>query len=106
MKLQTPMIQPSRRKPLCILLLLAAFFFVMMLPPSSVEADGPNIPYALPVKVPPPRKSPSVNKAAPYTPLVLDLIAQLEPNGTLTSEQATNLAVILHYGASPDCHNV
>src|SRR5207253_3180756 len=32
--------------------------------------------------------------------------AQLEPNSTLTREQATNLAMILHYGANPDCHNV
>ena len=50
--------------------------------------------------------APTVDSAAPYTPAVLSLIAQLEPTATPTLAQVQNLGTLLHDGASPDCHNV
>ena len=38
-----------------------------------------NVPYSLPVMIPADKSSPTVSAQAPYTPAVLSLIAQLEP---------------------------
>lgn len=65
-----------------------------------------NVPYALPVSLPAAKASPSVDAAAPYTPAVLSLIAQLEPSANPTLAQIQNAGTALHDGASPDCHNV
>ena len=45
--------------------------------PSSVPS---NVPYNLDAPLPSEASSPTVNAAAPYTPAVLSLIAQLEPS--------------------------
>src|SRR5689334_17396609 len=71
---------------------------------SSAAADTP--PYSLPVSLPSSIASPSFDAAAPYTPAVLSLIAQLEPTSTPTLAQVQNINTLLHDGASPDCHNV
>src|SRR4029079_982467 len=71
---------------------------------SSAAADTP--PYSLPVSLPSSIASPSFDAAAPYTPAVLSLIAQLEPTSTATLAQVQNMNTLLHDGPSPDCHNV
>ena len=70
---------------------------------SSASADVP--PYSLPVSLPSSVASPSVDAAAPYTPAVLSLIAQLEASPSALA-QIQNAGTLLHDGASPDCHNV
>ncbi|MBO0825342.1 MAG: hypothetical protein J2P27_16055, partial [Actinobacteria bacterium] len=69
-------------------------------------SSAPNVPYTFPVSLPSQKTSPSVDFAAPYTPAVLSLIAQLEPTSTPTLAQVQNADTLLHDGASPDCHNV
>jgi len=74
---------------------------------SAGRADpAPNVPYSLPVSLPAAKSSPSMDAAAPYTPAVLSLIAQLEPSANPTLAQIQNADAALHDGASPDCHNV
>src|SRR4051794_6714470 len=73
-------------------------------------------PYSLPVTLPAGDKtSPAVDPRAPYTPVVLDLIHQLEPHNPVTRADLTNAAKLLHgagagFGPSaefpPSCHNV
>src|SRR6187549_564738 len=86
------------------LLTVAAASVAALVGLSTAAADVP--PYSLPASLPGTVPAPSVDAAAPYTPAVLSLIAQLEPTGTPTLAQVQNLSTLLHDGASPDCHNV
>ena len=100
------MTAPARRRlgvAAKTLLALGASSVVALIVLSSAAADAP--PYSLPVSLPSSIASPSVDAAAPYTPAVLSLIAQLEASpATLATIQ--NAGALLHDGASPDCHNV
>ncbi|GAA5185533.1 hypothetical protein GCM10023322_29790 [Rugosimonospora acidiphila] len=85
--------------------------------PPAVQAavshpDGPgggtasNVPYSLPVQLPSGKTSPAVDPNAPYTPLVLNLIHQLEPDSPPTAAELTNASLLLHDGGNGSCHNV
>ncbi len=94
-----------RRRFAKTLLGIAAAAVVATVCLSPAAADTP--PYTLPVTLPSASAdSPSFDAAAPYTPAVLSLIAQLEPTNPPTLAQVQNLGTALHDGASPDCHNV
>jgi beta-glucosidase len=71
--------------------------------PSSVPS---NVPYSLDAPLPSTASSPSVDAAAPYTPAVLSLIAQLEPSNPPTQAQLANASALLHDGPNSTCHNV
>jgi beta-glucosidase len=71
--------------------------------PSSVPS---NVPYLLNAPLPSTASSPSVDAAAPYTPAVLSLIAQLEPSNPPTQAQLANASALLHDGPNSTCHNV
>ena len=71
--------------------------------PSSVPS---NVPYALDAPLPSTASSPSVDAAAPYTPAVLSLIAQIEPSNPPTQAQLANASALLHDGPNSTCHNV
>jgi len=58
------------------------------------------------VQLPSTKNSPSFDAYAPYTPAVLNLIAQLEPSNPPTQAQLANADAILHDGANSSCHNV
>jgi beta-glucosidase len=72
--------------------------------PQQAAADVP--PYQLPVALPAAKTSPAVDANAPYTPLVLDLIHQLEPSSPPTRDELANASLLLHDGANGSCHNV
>lgn len=55
-----------------------------------------NVPYSLPVTLQATISSPAVDPAAPYTPVVLSLIAQLEPSNPPTRAEIANAAKLLH----------
>ena len=66
-----------------------------------------NVPYSLPVaSLPTAKTSPAVDPAAPYTPLVLSLIRQLEPDNPPTAAELANASLLLHDGPNGSCHNV
>lgn len=74
-----------------------------------------NIPYSLPVVIPPSRQSPPEDPAAPYTPIIVSLIRQLEPHNPPTSTDLANAATLLTThggtyahpeGSNPTCHNL
>lgn len=44
--------------------------------------------------------------AAPYTPAVLNLIAQLEPDNPPTGAELANASILFHGGANTTCNNV
>jgi hypothetical protein len=70
-------------------------------------SDASNVPYTLPVaSLPNAASSPPVDAGAPYTPAVLNLIAQLEPGSLPTEAELTNADAILHDGPNSTCHNV
>jgi hypothetical protein len=75
----------TKHKPLryfqvvAILVILAICLTPIASTARPATADtGPDAPYDLPVALPSARSSPSVDPNAPYTPVVLSLIAQLE----------------------------
>lgn len=65
-----------------------------------------NVPYALPVHLPASKPSPAVAADAPYTPAVLNLIAQLEPSNPPTEAELANASILFHGGTNATCHNV
>ena len=71
--------------------------------PDSTPSD---VPYALPVQLPATTSSPTVTAGAPYTPAVLNLIAQLEPDNPPTLAELTNASLLFHGAANATCHNV
>jgi beta-glucosidase len=58
------------------------------------------------VRLPATATSPSVAAAAPYTPAVLNLIAQLEPSNPPTEAQLANASILFHGGTNATCNNV
>ena len=72
---------------------------------TSAVAAGPTVPYTLPVTLPATTVSPPVDAAAPYTPTVLSLIAQLEAP-PLTLAKIQNASTLLHDGTNTTCHAV
>jgi beta-glucosidase len=72
----------------------------------SADATPSDVPYALPVQLPTAASSPSVAADAPYTPLVLNLIAQLEPDNPPTEAELANASIIFHGGTNGTCNNV
>src|SRR5206468_1014930 len=100
------MTAPARRRlglAAKTLFVLGATSVVALVVLSSASADAP--PYSLPASLPSSISSPAVDAAAPYTPAVLSLIAQLEASPSALA-QIQNAGTLLHDGASPDCHNV
>jgi beta-glucosidase len=65
-----------------------------------------DVPYALPVQLPAGISSPSVAADAPYTPAVLNLIAQLEPDNPPTEAELANASILFHGGTNATCNNV
>jgi beta-glucosidase len=65
-----------------------------------------DVPYALPVKLPSTTSSPTVASNAPYTPAVLNLIAQLEPSNPPTESELANASILFHGGTNTTCNNV
>jgi beta-glucosidase len=72
----------------------------------SGDATPANLPYTLPVQLPGDTQSPSVSSQAPYTPAVLNLIAQLEPSSPPTESQIANATLLMHGGTNTTCNNV
>ena len=65
-----------------------------------------DVPYSLPVKLPGTTSSPSVAADAPYTPTVLSLISQLEPDNPPTEAELANASILFHGGTNGTCNNV
>jgi len=68
---------------------------------SPVAADTP--PYPLPASFPAAASSPAWDPAAPFTPTVLNLIHQLEPDNPPTLAELTNAATLMHGTNSTIC---
>ena len=84
--------RPGTRARQAFLVLLAASVAALVgLAPAS--ADVP--PYSMPVSLPGSLDAPSVDAAAPYTPAVLSLIAQLEPTATRPTVTSTTPSTAL-----------
>jgi beta-glucosidase len=65
-----------------------------------------DVPYTLPVKLPSTTSSPAVASDAPYTPAVMNLIAQLEPSTPPTESELANASILFHGGTNTTCNNV
>ena len=76
------------------LLALGATALVLTIGLPSAGAD--TAPYTLPVSLPSAVSAPSFDAAAPYTPAVLSLIAQLEPSNPPTQAELANADRLLH----------
>jgi beta-glucosidase len=66
---------------------------------AAAPGDGgqsTGLPYSLPAALPAPTSSPAVEPRAPYTPVVLSLIHQLEPSNPPTRAEVANAAKLLH----------
>jgi hypothetical protein len=81
--------------------------------PSVVAGTGADpttvsdVPYSLPVtNLPSATQSPPVAADAPYTPAVLNIIAQLEPDNPPTLAELTNASMMFYGGTNNTCHNV
>lgn len=72
----------------------------------SADPTPSNVPYSLPVEIPADTSSPAVSAQAPYTPAVLNLIAQLEPSSPPTESQIANATILMHGGTNTTCNNV
>lgn len=70
----------------------------------TVSSGG--VSYSAPVRLPAPASSPSVDALAPYTPVVMSLISQLEPSNPPTLAELSNADQILVGGTNAICHNV
>jgi beta-glucosidase len=75
----------------------------------------PGVPYSLPVILPSPKQSPPEDTAAPYTPTVVGLIRQLEPDNPPTPAELANASILISTGggtyshpegSNPTCHNL
>ncbi len=73
------------------------------------------LPYSFPVVLPPEVLSPPEDPAAPYTPTVINLIKQLEPDDPPTATELANAAALLTTqggtyahpeGSNSTCHNL
>jgi beta-glucosidase len=75
-------------------LALGATALILTIGLPSAGADTPQ--YTLPVSLPSHVSAPSFDAAAPYTPAVLSLIAQLEPSNPPTQAELANADRLLH----------
>jgi beta-glucosidase len=76
-------------------------------PANLVPATTPaDVPYALPVALPGTKSSPTVAADAPYTPAVLSLISQLEPDNPPTEAELANASILFHGAPNATCNNV
>src|SRR5215469_3378405 len=73
---------------------------------ARAEAAPSDVPYTLPVQLSATTSSPTVAADAPYTPAVLNLISQLEPDNPPTLAELTNASLLFHGGVNTTCHNV
>ncbi|HTX11006.1 MAG TPA: glycoside hydrolase family 3 C-terminal domain-containing protein [Solirubrobacteraceae bacterium] len=88
---------------------LAAATLLLVNAPAAVSSTAlpSDVPYALPVTaLPGATKSPTVAADAPYTPAVLNLIAQLEPGNHPTEAELANADALFHGGTNSTCYNV
>src|SRR5580765_700857 len=83
-----------RRRLVKVVLALASAAAAALITLSTASADAP--PYSLPVSLPGPATAPSIDAAAPYTPAVLSLIAQLEPTSPPAAGELANADLMLH----------
>ncbi len=75
--------------------------------PAASAVNAQVIPYSLPVVLPSPKSSPKEDLAAPYTPTVKKLIAQLEPSNPPTLEELRNASLLLTSERNNGtCHNL
>ncbi len=94
------------------LIILAAIVLTLARPANSAAqsstAGNEGVPYALPVVLPPAKSSPPEDPAAPYSPIVLSLISQLEPHNPPTVEELANASRLLstHEGSNTTCHSL
>ena len=90
-----------------LIVVFATIFLTLGLPSAAPSVAGvTNVPYSLPVVLPSPVAAPRVDAHAPYTPLVLSLIHQLEPSNPPTYAELANASLLLHDGPNSSCHNV
>ena len=79
----------------------------MLKSPKVSAAKAQVAPYSLPVLLPSPKRSPREDPAAPYTPTVKKLIAQLEPSSPPTLEELRNASLLLTSERNNGtCHNL
>ncbi len=95
----------THRKPLRYFRVVTIFMVLAMglapiastaVPVFADQTDPPNVPYDLPVTLPSSQSSPQVDQNAPYTPVVLSLIAQLELSNPPTQAELANADRLLH----------
>ena len=99
--------RPGRRAAMVLIAAVVAALSLGLGISVAAPHDVPsNVPYDLGAPLPSDKTSPTVDAAAPYTPAVLSLIAQLEPSNPPTRAQLANADALLHDGPSPSCHNV
>ena len=104
---------------LCLLLLAVVVGRSWMGPDiaaaQSASPGAEQVPYSLPVLLPPPKTSPPEDSSAPYTPTVIRLIKQLEPHSPPTLSELTIASRLLSTqggtyahpgGSNPTCHNL
>jgi beta-glucosidase len=81
----------------------------------AVAKNNQTLPYSVPVVLPRERQSPPEDLLAPYTPTVVSLIKQLEPDSPPTFTELANAAALLTTqggtyahpeGSNPTCHNL
>jgi glucose/arabinose dehydrogenase len=65
---------------------------------SARDLVTPSTPSDVPYQLPTTPSSPSVAADAPYTPAVLNLIAQLEPSTPPTEAELANASLLFHGG--------
>ena len=76
-------------------------------PSDLVSPTTPSdVPYSLPVHLPSAKDSPLVAADAPYTPAVMNLISQLEPDNPPTEAELANASILFHGGTNTTCNNV
>ena len=94
-----------------VLLLCSESRLIAQDAPPKIQA----IPYSIPVVLPPVKMSPPEDPSAPYTPVVVSLIKQLEPHSPPTPSELANAAALLTThggtyahpeGSNPTCHNL
>jgi beta-glucosidase len=109
----------SRAKTVGLAACYVALILVVLLPDRLVAQNtavaDQAVPYSLPVVLPTPKISPVEDPTAPYTPLVVKLIHQLEPHDPPTLEELTNASALLSThggtyehpsGSNSTCHNL
>lgn len=98
----------SERFRFVAILMILSMCLTLVAGPSGIAyagANSPNVPYDLPVTLPAAVSSPAVDAAAPYTPAVLSIIAQILPSSTPTLAQINNANRMLTGATVATCNN-